>query len=253
MGKPNFAAAIDPNEVSRNGIRMADRFMSHVRILSDGCWFWIGSRRGPTHGQFGVRQGDVPPATRASWRIFRGAIPGNSYLRTCIRYGGLCVNPDHIRQVDSQPHRSMLRIALRTFTLDEIHKIRAEHIPRGLTLKQLGDIFGVTREAVRLVLIGSLKGSETGKITPESIEFIKEHYRRGSIVRERAAHYGITCGVYQAIVQAADEEITTELSGCSDGLIGEQPTTEIRGMSIEQLDDQFEVLNGISEESFLAH
>jgi hypothetical protein len=226
MGKPNAAAAIDPNLINNSGVRIADRFMSHVKILPDGCWLWMGSRRGPSHGQFGVNFKDVPPATRASWRMFRGAIPKNHYLRTCIRYGGLCVNTDHMRCVPAQPHRSMLRIALRTFTREEIAAMREEYAPRGLTLSQLGDMFGVTREAIRLVTIGKLAGSETGRLTPMAVAFIKENYRRGTIVRERANYYGITSGVYEAIVTATEEDIAEELQGCVDGVANE-PQDEI--------------------------
>jgi hypothetical protein len=76
------------------------RFLAKVdKNCANGCWLWIASKRNKGYGQFafpGFRSAIA--ANRASWLLFRGAIPrGLLVLHNCP--GGdnpSCVNPDHL-------------------------------------------------------------------------------------------------------------------------------------------------------------
>lgn len=76
------------------------RFMSHVDILPNGCWFWMGARS--------VGRGNKKPYGTFAWRKQRHrahrfaceqikgvALPEDHHRDHLCRFS-LCVNPDHI-------------------------------------------------------------------------------------------------------------------------------------------------------------
>jgi hypothetical protein len=70
------------------------RFMKYVNIQDNGCWFWIGGKRGRGYGNFwtGEKQ---EPAHRVAYELFVGSIPeGLWVLHHCDNPP--CVNPDHL-------------------------------------------------------------------------------------------------------------------------------------------------------------
>lgn len=82
--------------------RAAERFLSRIVKLPDGCWMWQGTKNPNGYGSFYVgneypgRNQDL--AHRAAYRMFKGPIPkGLSIDHLCRR--PLCVNPDHLEAV----------------------------------------------------------------------------------------------------------------------------------------------------------
>src|SRR5258705_1062843 len=61
-----------------------------------GCWIWTASSTGG-YGRFGIggHFGQLVPASRMAWRLYRGEIPeGLEVAHTCDV--GFCVNPAHL-------------------------------------------------------------------------------------------------------------------------------------------------------------
>lgn len=78
--------------------KQAARFWSKVE-KTEGCWIWIGARRGRNgcYGRFEVG-GVAITAHRISYRELRGPIPSGMTLDHLCRVT-LCVNPDHLEIV----------------------------------------------------------------------------------------------------------------------------------------------------------
>jgi len=72
------------------------RFLSHIKIMPNGCWNWNGSNDG--HKGYGKMRlnGKMQRAHRVSYYLHKGPIPqGMDVLHKCIG-NYKCVNPEHL-------------------------------------------------------------------------------------------------------------------------------------------------------------
>ncbi len=133
----------------------AERFWPKVRIGGfDQCWIWTGSVRGG-YGGFGfqtVPQVKVIGAHQASWKLVRGDIPkGQCVLHTCDNH--FCVNPLHLflgTKTDNNKDRDAKgrqakgeRNGHAIITEDQVHKIRALHVPDKFGAKKIGSALNI--------------------------------------------------------------------------------------------------------------
>lgn len=70
-----------------------ERFIRHVDLSVDGCWFWLGTRAWKDYGKF-----DSTTAHRAAYEIFVGPIPAKLVIDHLCR-NPRCVRPDHLEAV----------------------------------------------------------------------------------------------------------------------------------------------------------
>lgn len=143
----------------------AERFWEKVdKNGPNGCWVWTAG----LHKQFGYGQfwynGINDLAHRMSWRLTYGEIPDG--LNVCHKCDNPpCCNPDHLflgtdldnardrnaKGRHNMPRGSALPHAKVTEAMiPQIHELRN----RGLTHKQIGEIVGLGRAAVGLILNG---------------------------------------------------------------------------------------------------
>jgi hypothetical protein len=79
--------------------RIVARFWMKVRHRENGCWEWTASKRNG-YGQFGVREGHIPPAHRYAYEYLVGPIPEGMVIDHLCR-NPACVNPAHLEPVTS--------------------------------------------------------------------------------------------------------------------------------------------------------
>lgn len=78
------------------------RFMRYIN-KTDGCWLWIGSKKGRGYGKF-TAKGKQLSAHRYSYELHTGKIkPGMQIDHLCKNK--LCVNPKHLEQVTNQENQ----------------------------------------------------------------------------------------------------------------------------------------------------
>jgi hypothetical protein len=88
---------IAPNQTTKVlESKLGIRFLARVRVADNGCWIWVGGKKGP-YGVLPIN-GKRTYAHRISWKIYKGAIPdGMLVCHNCP--GGdnpVCVNPNHL-------------------------------------------------------------------------------------------------------------------------------------------------------------
>ena len=76
---------------------VAERFMSHVAVLPNGCWLWTGSLSKGGYGRFQLN-GNQIRNPRAAWLVQRGPIPEGLEPDHLCRFRP-CVNCDHMELV----------------------------------------------------------------------------------------------------------------------------------------------------------
>lgn len=129
-----------------------ERFESYIEpVTESGCWIWIGAIASMGYGAFYIESEGTIGAHRASWILFRGAIPPGQYvLHRCDVMP--CVNPNHLflgTPKDNMEDRDRKGRGGRGWKLSEeaIHAIRESTD----TQTNLAKRFNVTQAHISLV------------------------------------------------------------------------------------------------------
>lgn len=132
-----------------------------------GCWLWMGSSLPKGYGMFWDGERHVR-ANRASWRLFRGEIPGGAHvLHKCDVPA--CVNPGHLflgshqENIDDREAKGRNKLppprteglsgeanGRAKLTRDQVEQIRADSRPS----RELGRIYGVSKTQIQVIRNG---------------------------------------------------------------------------------------------------
>ncbi|MEU1778107.1 HNH endonuclease signature motif containing protein [Streptomyces abikoensis] len=145
------------------------RFFAKV-VKTDTCWLWT-AHRGPTgYGRFKLpgRDSPVVQAHRWSYEHHLGPVPdGQVVMHTCdVRN---CVNPAHLRigtqgenlkdMRDKGRHvgnpqgvREWMRLNAPKLTYEVAEEIRGAYAKGGISQRELGDRYGISREHARDII-----------------------------------------------------------------------------------------------------
>jgi hypothetical protein len=86
--------------MGKNDRPLMERMMAKVRLDSDGCWTWTGSRIHNGYGKVKVNGLQVV-SHRASYEALVGPIPDGMQLDHLCR-NRACINPDHLEPVSKR-------------------------------------------------------------------------------------------------------------------------------------------------------
>lgn len=126
------------------------------------CWIWTGGRHKYGYGNFYLNHATIR-AHVFSYEYFISQVPDGLYVcHTCDIPS--CVNPDHLwvgtpkentRDVSTKkrwPDRRGEGAANHKHTSEEIIEIRRMYAEDGLTLKQIGSIYGIDKSLIHLIV-----------------------------------------------------------------------------------------------------
>lgn len=143
----------------------SDLFLSifdRAMIRPSGCWEFIGSLDGGGYGHLTYRGKNVR-AHRIAYDLCVGDIPkGQHVLHACDNRP--CVNPDHLFLGTNQDNIDDMiakernnrgeRNGMAVLTEDDVREIRQLLSTGTYTQSEIGDMFGVTRGAVKSIKLG---------------------------------------------------------------------------------------------------
>ncbi|MCY0962603.1 HNH endonuclease signature motif containing protein [Streptomyces sp. H27-H5] len=145
------------------------RFFAKV-TKTDTCWLWKAHKSPTGYGRFKLpgTEGAVVQAHRWSYEHHHGPVPdGNVVMHTCdVRN---CVNPTHLRtgtqgdnlkdMRDKGRHvgnpegvREWMRTNAPKLTYELAEELRAEYAKGGISQRELGERYGVSREHARDII-----------------------------------------------------------------------------------------------------
>lgn len=148
--------------------RIAALFWSKVKRGGvDECWPWQGEADRKGYGRFCIRRRRCR-AARVAYVLTHGEQPGEAVLHACDNPP--CCNPAHLRSgtllenvedMDAKGRRVMSSSFAQPGTQNRNAKLTPADIPRikalrksGLSLREVGREFGVTRFAVSKIMRG---------------------------------------------------------------------------------------------------
>jgi hypothetical protein len=152
-------------------IDMKARFWDKVDKSAgpEGCWEWKAARTGNGYGAFRMpRHGKQEGAHRVAYELAHGSIPDEMFVcHVCDN--PLCVNPahlflgtsadntqdrsakgrtskgdKHIFRIHPERHARGERVGAAKLTEDQVLSIRHEYESGGVTLRDLGERFGIS-------------------------------------------------------------------------------------------------------------
>jgi hypothetical protein len=121
-------------------------------------------------------------AHRAAWLLWRGDLPGPEFVVTPCRQRALCVQPEHLQQVEAAAHsrRSLINAHTVTGVLEGERHPNAKLLNAqvlaivdlrdrlGWTFRRLAEQFGVTDGTIAHILAGREWRSVTGRRPPRA-------------------------------------------------------------------------------------
>lgn len=147
---------------------LKDRFFEKVKRTS-GCWIWMASLDHQGYGQFAITtlsgSGNYKPykAHRIAWELRYGPIKNG--LHVCHKCDNRkCVNPDHLFLGNIQDNMNDKLLKGRqprgekcyNSKLNELNvlEIRKLYATKTITMKKIGEKFGVSMSSIRQLLSG---------------------------------------------------------------------------------------------------
>ena len=129
-------------------------FSDRYKICQSGCWLWTESINNSGYGTNWF-EGKAECAHRTSWIIHNGRIPkGNYVLHKCdVRH---CVNPDHLflgTQKENLLDMARKGRSTSRFSETEVRAMKEMRLA-GMTLKTIGEAFGVRRQTIHEIVKG---------------------------------------------------------------------------------------------------
>ena len=138
-----------------------ERIQAKVALASSGCWEWTGAKYWTGYGRI-IADKVHYAAHRASYMLYVGDIPdGMVVCHKCDNPS--CVNPEHlfigtkadnssdmVRKVRSARGEKNAKAKLTEDQARQVLDLRK----RGMTLDALAKRFGVTKAAIRFLVIG---------------------------------------------------------------------------------------------------
>jgi hypothetical protein len=119
-----------------------------AEVPTTPCWIWSRALDGKGYGAV-WRDGRIIGAHRYVYEALMRPIPKGLQLDHLCRTPA-CVNPDHLEPVTQT--ENIRRSPSKPLSLEAAAAIRAEYAAGGISLRAIGLKYGVSDEAIRLVV-----------------------------------------------------------------------------------------------------